>query len=180
MEDSGNDANASCAQSRTQSDELVLPVDREAFSPVALNIIERFKLSHPGSLENANDLMLCVLTALDQYSQGNAEQVDVLLVNQRVRAEQETRLLEALSQFETLAASTAVEFGRIDLALTRMERFEQDLAKLKADLKPVAQKIQGIDAWSIALNFVSAAIYVSLGAFITLLATHFAEKLQLR
>ena len=47
---------------------------------------------------------------------GKAAAID----NQNARAEQEDRLLEALSRFEALAASTAVEFGRIDLALNRV------------------------------------------------------------
>jgi hypothetical protein len=179
MEDSRNGATTSFSESRTQGDELVLPIDREAFSAVALNLIERFKLNRLGSLDNANDAMLCILAALDQYHQGNTEQVDVLLTNQRDRAEQETRLLDALSKFETLAASTAVEFGRIDLALNRMEQIERELAMVKTDLETVAQKIQGTDGWSIALNFVSATLYVLLGAAITLLATHFVGKLHL-
>jgi NhaP-type Na+/H+ or K+/H+ antiporter len=108
---------------------------------------------------------------------GNAEQD--LLAKQNVRDEQEARLLEALLKFEAVAASTAVEFGRIDLALARMEGIEQELSATKTELTTVARNIQKRDAWSIALNFVSAAIYVLLGAVITLLAEHLAGKWRL-
>ena len=108
---------------------------------------------------------------------GNAEQD--LLPRQNVRDKREARLLEALLKFEAVAASTAVEFGRIDLALTRMERIERELSATKTELTTVARNVQKRDTWSIALNFVSAAIYVLLGALITLLAEHLAGKWHL-
>ena len=107
----------------------------------------------------------------------NAEQD--LLARQNVRDKQEARLLEALLKFEAVAASTAVEFGRIDLALARMEGIEQQLSATKTELTGIARNIQNRDAWSIALNFVGAAIYVLLGAIITLLAEHLAGKWHL-
>ena len=103
----------------------------------------------------------------------------VVTDNQNARAEQEFKLLEALSRFEALAASTAVEFGRIDLALNRMEAIEQELLTIKAELKAAAGNPQKQDAWSIALNFVAAALYILLGALITLLAEHVAGKWRL-
>jgi hypothetical protein len=170
MKEFGNDTDASATE--VQNSDVALRAARESYSPFALNIIEQFKLKDPGGLENASDLMLCVLTALDQYHRVSAEQVEALLAKQNVRDEQEARLLEALSKFEAVAASTAVEFGRIDLALTRMERIEQELSSINT----FAHKIRGTDAWSIALNFVGAAFYVLLGALITLLAEHIAGK----
>jgi hypothetical protein len=168
MKEFGYDTDTSAAEATAQNGDVVLRAAREAFSPLALNIIKQFKLKDPGGLDNANDLMLCVLAALDEYHRGNAEHVEALLAKQNVRNEQEARLLDALSKFEAVAASTAVEFGRIDLALTRMEGIEQELSSLNT----LAHKIRGTDAWSIALNFVGAAIYVLLGAVITLLAEH--------
>ena len=175
MKEFGHDTDTSAAEATAQNGDVVLRAAREAFSPLAVNIIEQFKLKDPGGLDNANDLMLCVLAALDQYHRGNAEHVEALLAKQNVRNEQEARLLEALSKFEAVAASTAVEFGRIDLALTRMERIEQELCSLNT----LAHKIRGTDAWSIALNFVGAAIYVLLGAVITLLAEYISGKWHL-
>jgi hypothetical protein len=105
--------------------------------------------------------------------------VKALLARQNLRDEQEATLLEALLKFEAVAASTAVEFGRIDLALGRMEGIEQQLSATKTELTTIARNVQKRDAWSIALNFVGAAIYVLLGAVITLLAEHLAGKWHL-
>jgi choline dehydrogenase-like flavoprotein len=105
--------------------------------------------------------------------------VQALFARQNARDEQEARLLEALLKFEAVAASTAVEFGRIDLALTRMEGIERELSATKTELTTVARNVQKRDAWSIALNFVGATIYVLLGALITLLAEHLAGKWHL-
>jgi hypothetical protein len=116
-------------------------------------------------------------TTAQNGDRGNAEQA--LLARQNVRDEQEARLLEALLKFEAVAASTAVEFGRIDLALARMEGIEQQLSATQTELTGIARNVQKRDAWSIALNFVGAAIYVLLGAVITLLAEHLAGKWHL-
>lgn len=99
--------------------------------------------------------------------------------NQNARAEQEARLLEALSRFEALAASTAIEFGRIDLALNRMEGLEQELSAMQTQLRAVSRTVQKRDAWAIALNFIAAALYILLGALIALLAEHLAGKWHL-
>jgi hypothetical protein len=104
---------------------------------------------------------------------------DIAAANDNQNDRQQARLLEALSKFEELAASTAVEFGRIDLALNRMEEIEQRLSATQAELKTVAKHVQKSDAWSIALNFVAAALYILLGALITLLAEHVAGKWRL-
>ena len=175
MKEFGTGTDTSATEATAQNGDVVVPATCEAFSPLALNIIEQFKLKDPGSPDNANDLMLCVLAALDQYHRENAEHVEALLATQNVRDQQAARLLEALSKFEAVAASTAVEFGRIDLALTRMEAIEQELSSLNT----LAHKIRGTDAWSIAMNFVGTAIYVLLGAVITLLAEQIAGKWHL-
>ncbi len=101
MKEFGNGIDTSPTEATAQNGNVVLRATCEAFSPLALNIIEQFKLKDPGGLDNANDLMLCVLAALDQYHRGNAEHVEALLATQNVR-DQQSRSHRVKSRLSTL------------------------------------------------------------------------------
>ena len=60
-----------------------------------------------------------------------------------------------------------------------MEEAAVTLSRVQSELKSTATKIQRRDAWSIALNFAFALIYVMMGGLIALLAMHLALKWHL-
>jgi nitrogen fixation/metabolism regulation signal transduction histidine kinase len=67
----------------------------------------------------------------------------------------------------------------LDLALQRMQTIETALSQVQTEFKSTARKIQKRDAWSIALNFAFALLYIMMGAVIALLAMHLALKWHL-
>jgi hypothetical protein len=184
MVNSITDADASTTDLTISIDDNFVPIKRERFSPIALQLIDRY------NLENANDPMVFVLAALDQYNRAQSDRVEAILADHSAHEEPESRLINALdqvlqrqrdcvTQLEAATVSTAIEFGRIGLALKRMETIETALSQVQTEFKSTARKIQKRDAWSIALNFAFALLYVMMGAVTALLAMHLALKWHL-
>jgi hypothetical protein len=178
MANSMTDADASATDLTTSIDDNFVPIKRERFSPIALQLIDRY------NLQNANDPMIFVLAALDQYNRAQSDRVGSILANHGAREEHETRLINALEevlhhQRDGVTQLEAATVCRLDLALKRMETIETALSQIQTEFKSTARKIQKRDAWSIALNFAFALLYIMMGAVIALLAMHLALKWHL-
>jgi hypothetical protein len=178
MANSMTDANVSTTDLTISIDDNFVPIKRERFSPIALQLIDRY------NLQNANDPMVFVLAALDQYNRAQSDRVGSILADHGAREEHETRLINALEevlhhQRDGVTQLEAATVCRLDLALKRMETIETALSQIQTEFKSTARKIQKRDAWSIALNFAFALLYILMGVVIALLAMHLALKWHL-
>jgi hypothetical protein len=177
MANSMTDADASATDLTTSIDDNFVPIKRERFSPIALQLIDRY------NLQNANDPMIFVLAALDQYNRAQSDRVGTILADHSAHEEQETRLINALDEVLQHQRDGVTQLEaivcRLDLALKRMETMETALSQNQTEFKSTARKIQKRDAWSIALNFAFALLYIMMGAVIALLAMHLALKWHL-
>src|SRR5438132_10802166 len=92
MVNSITDADASTTGLTISIDDNFVPIKRERFSPIALQLIDRY------NLQNANDPMIFVLAALDQYNRAQSDRVGTILADHSAHEEQETRLINALDE----------------------------------------------------------------------------------
>jgi hypothetical protein len=177
MANSMTDADASATDLTTSIDDNFVPIKRERFSPIALQLIDRY------NLQNANDPMVFVLAALDQYNRAQSDRVGTILADHSAHEEQETRLINALDEVLQHQRDGVTQLEaivcRLDLALKRMETMETALSQNQTEFKSTARKIQKRDAWSIVLNFAFALLYILMGVVIALLAMHLALKWHL-
>jgi CHASE3 domain sensor protein len=116
--------------------------------------------------------MVFVLAALDQYNRAQSDRVGSILADHGAHA-----LEEVLQhQRDGVTRLEAATICRLDLALKRMETIKTALSQIQTEFKSTARKR---DAWSIALNFAFALLYIMMGAVIALLAMHLALKWHL-
>ena len=138
-----------------RNDAQGIAVDRagSGLSEIAQSLLDLYRI------ENANDPLAVLITILDKMQ---AEQYRIL------------------SRIEAANVLADVEFGRIDLAVTRVSEMQQatqavlaELSKLQKDFRLTTDKIRERRNVDILLNHLQPLIYGLFGSLITLLVIIF-------
>ncbi|MBV9672873.1 MAG: hypothetical protein JO076_08635 [Verrucomicrobia bacterium] len=138
-----------------RNDAQRIAVDRagSGLSEIAQSLLDLYRI------ENANDPLAVLITILDKMQ---AEQYRIL------------------SRIEAANVLADVEFGRIDLAVTRVSEMQQaaqavlaELSKLQKDFRLTTDKIRERRNVDILLNHLQPLIYGLFGSLITLLVIIF-------
>ncbi len=134
-------------------------VDRTGFSEVARSLLDLYRI------ENANDPLAVLITILDKMQ---AEQYRIL------------------SRIETANVLADVEFGRIDLAVARLNETKKEaealfvgLSRLQKDFRLTTDKIRERSSIDILFNHLKPVIYGLFGSTITLLVIVFFLRSKL-
>lgn len=134
-------------------------IDRNEFSENALFLLDRYHIN------NANDPIAIFVSIVDKMS-----------ANQR----------EVISRFESAIALAGVEFGRIDLAIGKVEEIQRQveasiiaLGQTQKDFARTTNKIRQRGNADIIFNHLKPCIYGLFGAILTLLVIFISLRLKI-
>jgi hypothetical protein len=140
-------------------DEPFRPIDRREFSEDALLLLDRYRVN------DANDPMAIFVSIVDKMS---------------------THQREVISRFEAAIALAGIEFGRIDLAIGKVEETQRQVEALvialdqtQQDFALTTNKIRQRSNSDILLNHLKPVIYGLFGAILALLVVFISLRLKI-